>query len=481
MIGPALLRMALVAAALALGAMDLRAQCSLAGATHVTWPGSNPVWDFCARRPSQSSGANGSGLELSDVKYNGTLVLFQAHMPILNVKYAANALSCGGQNLCYRDWLYSEQAFQCAPTVSPGICTGTTTAAATVCDNPGFDAGTFEGIAIESLPDRLRLTAQCEAGWYRYIPVWEFFADGTIQALFDATSIDHTCVAVTHHHMAYYRFDVDVNGRAANYVDQVLPDGSTARVTTERNFIDTTPARSKWRVGSPASPYALEIARNPGDGAAGDPDAIPGDSAFAGADGWVLAYAPDQISDHSGLSVCPANINFWDTDQNVNGADVVMWVRAAAVHEGEAGGIAQDCSMVGPTIKVVPASALPAKLNTVEPCRIVDTRNAPGPYGGPALAGNGIRDFVLAGQCNVPMTARSVAVNVTVVQPASSGHFTVFPGGASLPLASTINFSAGQTRANNAVLPLGTGGAVSIFNGGTGAAHVLIDVTGWFE
>jgi hypothetical protein len=65
--------------------------------------------------------------------------------------------------------------------------------------------------------------------------------------------------------------------------------------------------------------------------------------------------------------------------------------------------------------------------------------------------------------------------------PASSGHFTAFPAGGSLPLASTINFSAGQTRANNAVLPLGMGGAVSIFNGGTGSAHVVIDVTGWFE
>lgn len=479
--GRVILRRALVAAALALGAMDLRAQCSLTGATHVTWPGSNPVWDFCARRPSQSSGANGSGLELSDVKYNGTLVLFQAHMPILNVKYAANALSCGGQNLCYRDWMYSEQAFQCAPTVSPGICTGTTTAAATVCDHPGSDAGTFQGIAIESLPDRLRLTAQSEAGWYRYIPVWEFFADGTIQALFDATSIDHTCVAVTHHHMAYYRFDVDVNGSTANYVDQVFPDGSTARVTTERNFIDVTPGRSKWRVGSPGSPYALEIVRNPGDGAAGDPDAIPGDSAFARADGWVLAYASNQISDYSGLSICPANINPWDTDQNVNGADVVMWVRAAAVHQGEAGGIAQDCSMVGPTLKVVPVSPATSKLYTVAPCRIVDTRNAPGAFGGPPIPGGGTRSFALAGECGVPASAKSVAVNVTVVQPVSDGFFTVYPAGGTAPATSTLNFSAGQIRANNAVLSLGPGGAIDVFNGGVGAAHLLIDVTGWFE
>ena len=54
------------------------AQCTLPQATHVSWPGTSPVWDFCFRRPLDSSGANGSGLELSEVKYNGTLVLAMA-------------------------------------------------------------------------------------------------------------------------------------------------------------------------------------------------------------------------------------------------------------------------------------------------------------------------------------------------------------------------------------------------------------------
>jgi hypothetical protein len=488
--GRAALRLALIALGLVASSRDLSAQCT--GVNHVTWPAVNPVWDFCWVAPHDSSAANGSGLELRNVKYKGTLILAEAHIPLLNVKYEPNPASCGGANLCYRDWLWQEQAFQCAPSPVAGYCTGGSTPsssscsggqACTVCDHPGTDAGSFSGAAVEDFGTSLRLTSQCSAGWYRYIPVWEFFSDGTIQARFDATSIDATCVAYTHEHHAYWRLDFDVNGSAGNSVDEVISNGQLQRVTTERNFIDTSPARSKWRIGSAGSPYAVEVARNAGDGAAGDLPGVPND--FPIADGWVLAYNANELSDGAplGSSSCAAGLDAFDNNQNVNGADIVLWVRAGALHQGEAGGMAQDCSMFGPTIKVV-STTPPAPQSFYAPpapCRIVDTRNAPGPYGGPALSGGAGRDFTLAGQCGLPPTAKSVAVNLTVVAPASNGHFTAFPTGGSLPPTSTLNFSAGQTRANNAVLPLGPGGAVTIFNASAGTAHVVIDVTGWFD
>jgi hypothetical protein len=488
-------RAALLGTVLFVSGAVLRGQCTLPGATHVSWPGVNPVWDFCFRSPASSSGGNGSGLEFSEVKYNGTLVIARAHIPVLNVKYSDTGLTgCGGANRCYRDWFYSQQPFQCAPTAAPGICTGESTPqsvdpntacaggeACTVCDHPGMDAGSFDGVAVESLPDRLKLTAQCQAGWYRYIPVWEFFADGTIQPHFVATSIDHTCVSFTHHHHAYFRLDVDVATSGANFVDQVLSGGSTQRVTTERSFTDTSPDRGKWRIGSPGSPYVVEITRNPGDGAAGDPLPIPGD--FPVADAWVLAYNSSEISDYSNTtSGCAININPWDNTQNVDGADVVMWVRAAALHIGEPGGEAQDCSSVGPTIRVLPTAPPGTSLHTLAPCRIVDTRLAPGPNGGPALGAGAMRNFVIAGQCGVPATAKSVAVNLTATQPGSAGHLTAFPAGGAAPNASSLNFSAGQTRANNAVLSLGAGGAVSVNSVlPNGSVHFILDVTGYFE
>lgn len=456
------------------------------GVNHVTWPSVNPVWDFCWTRPESSSTANGSGLELTNVKYMGVLVLARAHLPILNVKYAPNTSTpfvCGGSNFCYRDWLYQEQAFECAPVTSPGFCTGTTTPATTVCQHPGTDMGAFSGVAVEILPDRLRLTAQCQAGWYRYIPVWEFFADGRLRARFDASSTDNNCVAYDHHHHSYFRFDFDVNSTEGNYVDEVLAGGGSQRVLVERNFIDTSPARSKWRVGNAGSPYVVEVTRNPEDGAAGDTLPVPND--FPMADGWVLAYDQNELSDYSNLFTCAANLNSFDNDQNVNGADVVMWVRASAFHVGEGSSQATDCSMVGPTIRVLPTAPpnVATSFHTLAaPCRIVDTRNPAGSYGGPALQAGATRDFVLVGPCDVPPTAKSVAVNLTVTEPTAAGHLTAFPAGQGVPLASSINFSAGQTRANNAILRLSAAGAISVESVlATGSVHFILDVTGWFE
>lgn len=113
---------------------------------------------------------------------------------------------------------------------------------------------------------------------------------------------------------------------------------------------------------------------------------------------------------------------------------------------------------------------------------MVDTRGTPGPYGGPALPGLTSRTFVLAGPCGIPPEADAVAINVTVTQPTAGGHLTIYPAGVPLPVASTINYSAGQTRANNAIVPLGTNDSLVVFSGQpSGTTHFLIDVVGYFR
>jgi hypothetical protein len=75
-----------------------------------------------------------------------------------------------------------------------------------------------------------------------------------------------------------------------------------------------------------------------------------------------------------------------------------------------------------------------------------------------------------------------VALNLTAVQPTVDGFLTLYPAGAAVPLASTLNFRAGSIRANNAVIVLGSGGGVSVFFGaGGGTTHFLLDVNGYFE
>jgi hypothetical protein len=122
---------------------------------------------------------------------------------------------------------------------------------------------------------------------------------------------------------------------------------------------------------------------------------------------------------------------------------------------------------------------------TLTPCRVVDTRNANGPNGGPALVGGTIRTFAVAGLCGIPADAKSVAVNVTVVQPTVTGNLNVYPAGITPPPTSTISFSAAQIRANNAVLGLNgsTPGSLDVQTNlsAAGTVHFLLDVTGYFK
>ena len=52
----------------------------------------------------------------------------------------------------------------------------------------------------------------------------------------------------------------------------------------------------------------------------------------------------------------------------------------------------------------------------------------------------------------------AVVVNVTVVGPTASSYVTVFPEGTTQPVVSNLNFTAGETLANLATVPVGQPG-----------------------
>jgi N-acetylneuraminic acid mutarotase len=119
---------------------------------------------------------------------------------------------------------------------------------------------------------------------------------------------------------------------------------------------------------------------------------------------------------------------------------------------------------------------------SVPPCRLIDTRGAVGPLGGPALAANTNRDFVVVGHCDIPPTARALSVNLTATAQTTPGNLRLYPGGTTPPTTSSLNYTAGQTRANNAIVMLGTLGDVGVRCAqASGTAHVIIDVNGYFE
>jgi hypothetical protein len=132
-------------------------------------------------------------------------------------------------------------------------------------------------------------------------------------------------------------------------------------------------------------------------------------------------------------------------------------------------------------------AAGPYQFFSVPPCRIADTRNAVGPTGGPALLAGAPRNFPITGLCNVPTTAKAAVLNVTLVQPSMDGFLLIWPYNTSMPVVSTINAAAGEPAiANGAIVPLTTDPNLNIsVVYGTGApggtAHVILDVTGYFQ
>lgn len=122
------------------------------------------------------------------------------------------------------------------------------------------------------------------------------------------------------------------------------------------------------------------------------------------------------------------------------------------------------------------------KLFTLPPCRLIDTRNANGPLGGPALSSGVLRDFNLAGVCGVPATAKALSLNITAVSPTGAGFLSFSPN-CQPPLASTLNFSAGQTRTNNAVLSIDATGVLTVSPAvsGSGTVQMVVDVNGYFQ
>ena len=108
----------------------------------------------------------------------------------------------------------------------------------------------------------------------------------------------------------------------------------------------------------------------------------------------------------------------------------------------------------------------------VGPSRVLDTRSGPRPGAGATTC------VAVAGRDGVPADARAVAVNVTAVEAAGEGFLSAYPAGSAQPGTSTLNYAAGQTVANSAIVQVGSGGKIRIFT--HAAAHVLVDVSGYF-
>ncbi len=114
----------------------------------------------------------------------------------------------------------------------------------------------------------------------------------------------------------------------------------------------------------------------------------------------------------------------------------------------------------------------------VTPCRVVDTRQGAGILGGPTLAAGATRSFPIpSGACGVPANAQAYVLNVTAVPAGPLQHLTLWPTGHAQPNVSTLNSTDGRVVANEAIVPAGTNGAVTVYV--TDASDVILDISGY--
>jgi hypothetical protein len=113
------------------------------------------------------------------------------------------------------------------------------------------------------------------------------------------------------------------------------------------------------------------------------------------------------------------------------------------------------------------------------PVRVLDTRGGVGAAKAPLGAGAHL-DFQAAGAGGVPSSGvAAVVMNLTATDTTAASYLTAWPTGQPMQTTSNLNFVAGQSVPNLAVIPVGDGGKVSIFNF-DGNADVVGDVVGYY-
>lgn len=115
------------------------------------------------------------------------------------------------------------------------------------------------------------------------------------------------------------------------------------------------------------------------------------------------------------------------------------------------------------------------------PARITDTRSGSGePNAGKTLSSGSTLNIQVTGQGGVPSSGvGAVAVNLTATNTTADGYLTVYPEGATRPLTSNLNWSAGETVANRVIVPVSSSGMITVYNY-TGNTDVVVDVNGYF-
>lgn len=116
----------------------------------------------------------------------------------------------------------------------------------------------------------------------------------------------------------------------------------------------------------------------------------------------------------------------------------------------------------------------------VTPRRILDTRSGVGAAKTPIGAGKTVNVTVAGGADGVPATASAVVIHLTTTDSTRNGFLSAFAAGQTAPEVSNLNYAAGSTTSNTAVVPVGANGQISLQNSSTGSTDIIGDIAGYF-
>ncbi len=178
-----------------------------------------------------------------------------------------------------------------------------------------------------------------------------------------------------------------------------------------------------------------------------------------------------------------STINFPVGDNRANGVTVALSPQGTVGAWYGAGGGKTMYLIIDVTGCFLPGKA-GAGYVQFGPHRVLDTRPGADNTGLSGKFVNGKHRLIhIAGVAGLPRSGIvAVAGNITVIRPSAKGYVTLGPDPTNTPGSSTINFPAGDIRANNVVVPVNADGTLSAVYIGSGNASLdlVFDISGYF-
>ncbi len=192
------------------------------------------------------------------------------------------------------------------------------------------------------------------------------------------------------------------------------------------------------------------------------------------ADGFLQAYAAGATAPASDTA-----LSFGTSTVSSLGGDVPIGAGGKIIIADE-GGDNASTQVIGDIAGYYTTDLTADVYHSTNPTRLADTRTGIGGSTG-AVAALGTYTITASSVRDITTTASpALVLNLTAAQETASGDLIAYPYDATLPGTSNLNWAAGQTIANAALVPAGTGDEISVENASAGSTELIIDCSGFF-